>query len=158
MANITLKTVQTRIKTAKGSVETMRIAVQSALLGLVEHVATHGDKNVVLTNAPDWIKASHGVNRKAMVDYLVQFAGVTVNGNELVADKNKKADFKTASVTDWWTLKVDQPFAGFDLAVEVAKLIKKAEKAQDVATQGDSVVKSKINVDVNKLNKLRQAV
>ena len=141
MANITLKTVQKRIRTATSTTETMRKDVQSALLGLVEHVSVHGDKNVVLTNAPEWIKSSLGINRKAMVDYLVQFAG---------------ANFKEAKATEWWTLKVDQPFAGFDLSIELAKLIKKAESAKDKSDNGDDVVKSKIKVDQNTLNKLHK--
>tara|TARA_R110001606_G_scaffold101231_5_gene222269 strand:- start:252 stop:728 length:477 start_codon:yes stop_codon:yes gene_type:complete len=156
MANITLKTVQKRIRTATSTTETMRKDVQSALLGLVEHVSVHGDKNVVLTNAPEWIKSSLGINRKAMVDYLVQFAGVSVEGSEFVIDKNKKANFKEAKATEWWTLKVDQPFAGFDLSIELAKLIKKAESAKDKSDNGDDVVKSKIKVDQNTLNKLRK--
>ena len=155
MAKITLKTVQKRILTAQTTTQQARVDVQKALLGLVEHVAVHGDKNVILTNAPDWIKSAHGLNRKAMVDFLVKFGGVVVEGSEFVADKNSKADFKAAKDTDWWTLKVDQPFKGFDLDAKIAALIKEAVKAVETAEKGGDNIKALVKVDVKTLTKLQ---
>lgn len=155
MAKITMKTVDKRIVTALASVNIMRADVQLALLGMVQHCQEHGDKNVIITKAPDMIKAMHGLNRKAVVDFLVTFGGVVEEGTGFAAAQGVKADFKAASDCDWWTLKPDAPYAGFDFAKEIAAMIKKAENAQEVASS-DTVKAEKVNVTSAQLNSLRK--
>ena len=132
---ITSDTVRGLMDTATTSVTNMRKSVQVALLGLVEHASEHGDKRMLLNDAPDWIKSMHGTNMAAIVEWCVKFGGVNVGNNGFVNDRERVADLQGAMACDWWTLKPPQVFKGMDLTTDLGKLIAKVKTCNDTAEQ-----------------------
>lgn len=142
------------IATAKRSHTSMKKAVQSALVGMVRHASEHGDKRVLRNRAPELIKVLPGANTPAIVKYLCKFGGVEVQGKGFV-DTKSKANLEGAIACDWATLKVQNPYAGFNLDEEINKLIKRAEGAQEKADNDPKAAKV-INIRAARMIKLRQ--
>ena len=129
MTKITAKAVQASMQAASTSFSNARTDIQTALVNIVQHAHEHGDKSVVINDAPKWIAELGGANGAALVDYLVRFCAVKIKGKGFVSDHDRAVDLKGAKATLWHTLKPINAFKGFDLGAELARLITKAENA-----------------------------
>lgn len=127
------KTVDQLITAAIDSAKTMREKVQVAAIAILIHAEKCGD----YTKANDLVNGlGDGVNGAAIVEWFVQFGGLIVdaeepkngftgwNGKEYI-----KEQFQKAKATAWWELKKQSPWAGFDMAAEVEKLLKRYDNA-----------------------------
>ena len=123
-----VKQLDAQIETAIQSANTMKAAVQQAAVSIIFHAFTHGD----YTRAQTLVDGlGNGINSKAIVEWFVQFGGLTIDEENKCFGgwKGKdyiKANIETAKSTMWYDLKVQAPFKGFDLNDEIAKLLKKA--------------------------------
>ena len=123
-----VKELDTQIETAIQSANTMKAAVQQAAVSIIFHAFAHGD----YTRAQTLVDGlGNGINSKAIVEWFVQFGGLTIDEENKCFGgwKGKdyiKANIETAKSTMWYDLKVQAPFKGFDLNDEIAKLLKKA--------------------------------
>lgn len=104
-----------------------------------------------------------GMRRKALVEWF-QSAGLKVNEKE-----QKFSGFNAKKMEDrwakcmaepWYTMKPENPFAGFDLDAELAKLLKRAQKAMETnAALPEDAEKPegfKFSCDADKLAALRK--
>lgn len=56
----------------------------------------------------------------------------------------------------FWAFDPPKPYAGFDLAAEIAKLIKKAESTQEKVEEGEIEDQAKVKIDPELLSSLRK--
>jgi len=148
------------------SAKTLREGIQDVAVGILMHAYKHGD----YTRAEHYVNGlGTGVRQKALVDWFVQFGGLTIgtrsNGNVgFVGWKGAdyiKAHFDKAKETGWWTCKPEAAFEGFDLQAALEKLIAKAEKmaskANELRHEGKDEDANKVVVPQNVLDALRKA-
>ena len=134
-SKITSATVLALMADASHSIKDMRAAVQAALLGLVEHAHEHGDKRMLINDAPGWIKDMNGVNMTAIVEWCTKFGGVAIGDGGFVNVKDQRVDMAGAIGCDWWTLKPVSPFKGMDLTADLDKLLKKVVNCNKAANE-----------------------
>lgn len=119
-----------------------RDLVQIALVATVIHLAQHGNRTVA-----DQFVAGLGntVNSAAVVEWFVQFGGLTVNeegngfggwqGADYIKDNlNREGGAKS---TMWWELKKVNPFKGYNADAAIALLIKNYKAMQTKASKED---------------------
>lgn len=138
--------------------KTLQQRIQDVSVGILLHAFHTGDWR----KANDLVKGlADGVRKEALVDWFVKFGGLEVSeaDEQFVGFKGPehiKANMDDAKATAWWTLRKVNPFAGFDLDAELAKLLKKHEravkKAQELVNKGDAEAMDKVAADDNKLN------
>ena len=126
-----MKELSTLISEAIESANTMKAKVQITAVAILMHAEKHGDytgANALVFGLGD------GVNTAALVEFFIKFGGLTVGDNPKDGFVGwQKAEyirenFEMAKKTMWWTFKKVNPFAGFDIASEAERLIKKADK------------------------------
>lgn len=128
-----------------------RDLVQIALVATIIHLAQHGNRTVA-----DQFVAGLGntVNSAAVVEWFVQFGGLTVNeegtgfggwqGADYIKDNlNREGGAKD---TMWWELKKVNPFKGYNADAEIMRLVKNY-KAMQAKAQGDDA--DKINLTIS---------
>lgn len=103
-----------------------------------------------------------GVRRVALVEWF-KMAGLKVsqeNAQFNGFNKDKMQDKWGKCLSEpWYTMKPENPFAGFDIDAEIARLIAKAEKAlkKDTDTPEEGRAEGYVmNVSVDKLAELRK--
>lgn len=154
-----LENLKADIALAVESATTMRERVQTALVGCVSHWKLTGS-NVGLADIVNTFIAElgNGVNQKAVVAWCVKHLHMVPNADEdkllFMPVKASDLDTKAAANQLWYTMKPQQPFAGFNLEAELVKLIKKAEKAGKIT---DEEKADKIKVDAKLLSALKAA-
>lgn len=140
--------------------KTLQDKIQNVAFGILCHAVKHGDYTMAtrLIN-----ELADGVRKVALVEYFV-LAGLKINeegdgfsywaGADFI--KNKAEELKT---TMWWTLKPANPYKGFDLKAELARLLKKAEneakKAEKFKQAGDADSAELVKIDVEMLASLK---
>ena len=140
--------------------KTMQDKIQNVAFGILCHAVKHGDYTMAtrLVN-----ELADGVRKVALVSYF-EMAGLKVNeagdgfsdwaGADFI--KSKAEELKT---TMWWTLKPANPYKGFDLKAELARLLKRAEneskKAEKFRQAGDNDSAEMVKVDASMLAQLR---
>lgn len=128
--------------------------IQKVAIQIVAHAYKHGDytrANTLVTGLGD------GVRKVALVEWFNKCGMVVEDGaNEFTGFNKKYAEkhFDEMKGTNWWTLKPQRPFAGFDLMAEIARIVKKADKVQGDATLTDEE-KAQVLIDADALSALR---
>lgn len=140
--------------------KTMQDKIQNVAFGILCHAVKHGDYTMAtrLVN-----ELADGVRKVALVAYF-ETAGLKVNeagdgfsdwaGAEFI--KERAEELKT---TMWWTLKPANPYNGFDLKAELARLLKRAEnegkKAEKFRQAGDNDSAGMVKIDASMMAQLR---
>lgn len=159
----TFKTAETLNKAIDAVIvtsQTMQAEVQNVAFGILMHAYKHGDYSAAarLVNG-----LADGVRKVGLVAYF-EMAGLVVNekGDGFSDWKGKdfiKANADKLKETMWWTLKPANPYKGFDLKAEIARLIKKAEneakKAEGFKQSGDEDSAALVKIDVALLTSLK---
>lgn len=129
------------------SVQSARVSVQQAAVGVLFHAFKHGDYSAANTLVTD---LGNTVNGKALVEFFVKFGGLKVDeekgafigwsGARYIEDA-----FDEAKATMWWDLKLQQPFKGFDLEAALQRVLKQhkgtIEKVQGMTEEDQAKVK-----------------
>lgn len=133
--------------------------IHDVAVAIMLHAYNHAD----FTRAQQLVDGlGKGVRRAALVEWFTQ-AGLKVSEKEQKFNgfnKAKMADkWEKCKATPWYNLKPENPFAGFDLDAEIAKLLKRAQKAMDtnaaLPADAERPEGFKFSCDVDKLTKLR---
>ncbi|WYW03678.1 hypothetical protein Mora3_00002 [Pseudomonas phage vB_PpuP-Mora-3] len=104
--------------------DSIHIVAVSALF----HADEHGDVTIMQR----LISALPGfARRNALLAWATNYGKFTINetGDNVDFDKFGKSDVEGALGVTFWAFKPEQPFKPFDLQAEMAKLVKRAEKA-----------------------------
>lgn len=119
------------IEDAIKSKKTMQERVQQAAIGVLFHAEEHGDYSYaqVLVDG-----LGNGINSRALVEFFVKYGGLVVDEEESgfsgwAGAEYIRKNFAQAKATPWWELKKKNPYAGFNLLDELAKVVKKAGNA-----------------------------
>lgn len=159
----TFKSVETLNKAIDAVIvtsQTMQAEVQNVAFGILMHAYKHGDYSAAarLVNG-----LADGVRKVGLVAYF-ELAGLVVNekGDGFSDWKGKdfiKSQADKLKETMWWSLKPANPYKGFDLKAEIARLIKKAEneakKAEGFKQAGDADSAALVKIDVALLTSLK---
>jgi len=124
-----LNDVDGSIKAAVSGYDDAKKKIQVACVSILAHAEKCGD----YTKANTLIDSLKGLNQRALVEFFVRFGGFIVdeeagkfsgwNGKEFI-----RKGFQDAKATMWWDLKPQNPFEGYSLDADVARVIDKAEK------------------------------
>ena len=127
---------------AEAKTVSARNAVQNVAVGMLKHVAKHGDYSAISSLVARLVDVSS--DAKYLVDWFTEFGGFTqtegeqgftgFQGKQFIIDSLEKA-----KVTMYWSYKATSPYKGFDLEEALAALISKAGKASKKAATDDSV-------------------
>lgn len=129
--------------------------VQVACVAVLYHAMRHGD----YSKAQILVDGLVGLNQRALVEFFVKFGGLTVDedskkfsgwaGKDFIQGK-----FAESKTTMWWDLKVQNPWEGFDLEKELARVLDKASKAQAKLLKNPDM-SNIVHIDAAKLAQLR---
>lgn len=102
--------------------------IHRAAVSCLYHADKHGDVTLMqrlLVALPDFSR------RNALIAWAVQFGkfSPSEDGKSVNYFKHGETDIASASATPFWEFKPEKPFTPFDLGAELAKLVKRAEKA-----------------------------
>lgn len=133
------------------SVQSARVSVQQAAVGVLYHAYKHGDYTAATSLVND---LGNTINGKALIEFFVKFGGLKVNAetNSFDGWAGKdyiEAAFNDAKATMWWDLKVQQPFKGFDLEAALQQVIKRHKEAQEKVVGLTPEDQARVNVKVN---------
>ena len=136
--------------TAVRSVQKARTQVQIAAVATIRHAWEHGD----WTYAQRLVEGlGNTVNGKALVEWFVQFGGLTVEEGKGFSGWKGKAhieeNFEKAKATMWWDLKRANPFAGYSLEAQLLKLVKEHNAVKEKVVGLTDEDKAKVNFEVN---------
>lgn len=162
---MTIKTTLTTFKTVEAldkaitsvinKSKSLQTDIQKVAVGIVAHAYKHGD----YTRANTLVDGlGEGVRRKALVEWFFQCGLEVSEEDQCFTGFNKKVcekKFETMKSTNWWTLKAEKPFEGFDLQAELARLLKRAERIQKDADKRTKEENELVNIPVDMLTKLR---
>lgn len=129
--------------------------IQKVAIQIVAHAYKHGDytrANTLVVGLGD------GVRKVALVEWFNKCGMVVEDGASEFTGFNKKyaeKHFDEMKGTNWWTLKPQKPFSGFDLMAEISRIVKKADKVQGDATLTDEE-KAQVLIDTDALSALRK--
>lgn len=162
-AQISAKKTNQLIDTAIKSAGSTRKAIQEAAIAILVHALHHSD----YSGAGRLVQGlkDKGVRRDALVLYFQGYGGLIVNEDkETQADKpfsgwfgkeHIREHLEQAKATYWDSVKKEaDPFENFDLNVELAKLIKKAERVTKKVVQGNFQGKAAFTLDNSLLDQL----
>ena len=131
------------------SVNKAREQVQIAAVATIKHAYDHGD----WTYAQKLVDAlGNTINGSALVEWFTQFGGLTVGDEGFIGWKGKdfiNENFQKAKDTMWWSLKVKNPYKGFNLEAALQKLIKDANATQEKVVGLTEEDKAKVSMDVS---------
>ena len=148
------------IEAAVGGVKKARNLIQVAAVGILMHAEKHGD----WTKASVLVKAleDNGAYATSLVAWFVEYGGLVVGdigeGEQgfvgFSGPEHIRKHWEAAKSKAWWeTKKQASSYKGFDLNVELAKLLKRAKKAQDDVRK-DSTKAEQVKVDDAELEAL----
>lgn len=133
------------------SVQSARVSVQQAAVGVLYHAFKHGDYTAATTLVND---LGNTINGAALVEFFKVYGGLKINeeqgcfdgwqGKQFIED-----NFNDAKAKMWWELKVKQPFKGFDLEAALQQVIKRHKEAQEKIVGMTPEDQAKVNVKVN---------
>lgn len=124
----TVEALDKAISTVIAKSKTLQSDIQKVAIGIVAHAYKHGDysrANVLVDGLGE------GVRRTALVEWFHRCGLNVSEADQCFNGFNKKVcerKFEEMKGTDWWTLKPERPFDGFDLQAELSRLLKKAER------------------------------
>lgn len=132
------------------SVETARIRIQQAAIGVLHHAWKHGDYSAANTLVTG---LGNTINGKALVEFFVRFGGLKINaegkafegwsGKEFIEGK-----FSDAKEQMWWELKQQQAFKGFDIEQALQRIIKQHKETQEKIVGLTPEDQAKVNLKV----------
>lgn len=135
--------------------KSLQTDIQKVAVGIIAHAWKHGD----YTRANTLVNGlGEGVRRKALVEWFYQCGLEVDEVEQCFTGFNKKVcekKFEEMKSTNWWTLKAEKPFEGFDLQAELARLLKRAERVQKDAPKRTKEENELVNIPVEMLTKLR---
>jgi hypothetical protein len=149
-----LNDVDGSIKAAIASYGKTKNLVQVAAVAILIHAEKCGD----YSKANTLIEGLVGLNQAALVEFFVQFGGLTVSkGAKKFDGWSGKGAVKVeeGKLTMWYDLKKQNPWAGFNLKAEMLKLVTKAENAIEKAEEAPEL-ESIVTVDAQVLGELRR--
>ena len=149
-----LNDVDGSIKAAIASFGKTKNLVQVAAVAILIHAEKCGD----YSKANTLIEGLVGLNQAALVEFFVQFGGLTVSeGAKKFDGWNGKSAVKVEEGKGvmWYDLKKQNPWAGFNLKAEMLKLVKKADNAIEKA-EGAPEYESIVHIDSLVLGELRR--
>lgn len=129
------------------SVQSARVSVQQAAVGVLFHAFKHGDYSAASTLVAD---LGNTINGKALVEFFVKFGGLKIDEEKGAfigwsGAKHIEDTFDEAKATMWWDLKLQQPFKGFDLEAALQRVLKQhkgtLEKVQGMTEEDQAKVK-----------------
>lgn len=154
---MTIKQIDAAVKDVCDRSATLQDDIQTVAVAIMLHAYAHGD----YTRAQSLVDGlGKGIRAKALVDWFHK-AGLNFEQDKGFTGFNPAVmvkNFDFCKENKWYTMKPENPFAGFDLDAELAKLIAKAEKAikKDSETPADERPEDyKMNVVAEKLATLR---
>lgn len=113
--------------------KTLQARIQVVAWGILCHAVKHGDWTCAQRLVDE---LPEGIRRKMLVEWFVK-AGMEVSEKDskfIGFDAQKCRDNADAiKARMWWEGKPENPFKGFDLKVELERILKKAEKASKKA-------------------------
>lgn len=124
------KQINTAIANAVKAGNAVQVEYQRIACSAIKHLEEHKDIRVIrhlLETLPE------GMRRKSMSAFFDKFASVSFSQNEetgkteVTYNKDKKSNLVAALTFAWWKAAVESQYVPFDLAVELAKLINRAE-------------------------------
>jgi hypothetical protein len=133
------------------SVQTARVNVQQAAVGVLYHAFKHGDYSAATSLVTS---LGNTINGKALVEFFVKFGGLSIDEEKgaFVDWKGKdyiEKAFNDAKATMWWDLKLQQPFKGFDLEAALQNVLKKHKETQEKVKGMTPEDQAKVNMHVN---------
>lgn len=141
------------INAAIGGMKKAKNLIQVAAVGILMHAEKHGDwsKASVLVKALE----DNGAYAASLVAWFVEYGGLVVGdigeGEQgfvgFSGPEHIREHFGAAKSKAWWECKKQaSPYKGFDLNVELAKLLERAKKAKEAARK-DSSKAEQVKVD-----------
>lgn len=131
------------------AVQSARVKVQIAAVATIRHAYEHGD----YTYAQKLVDAlGNTVNGAALVEWFVQFGGLTTSDEGFIGWKGKKHiedKFEDAKKKMWWELKVKNPFKGFSLEDALKKVIADHDAMKKKMVGMTEEDQQKVNMHVN---------
>lgn len=130
-----------------------RNAIQVALVATMIHIGKHGD----WTGAARLVDGlGNTVNGRAIVEWFVQFCGLTLaedgsgfDGIEKGHAERIRKELDKAKAKMWWELKPANPYKGFNADEALQQFIEKHKKAQAKMATLSEEDKAKVNLKVN---------
>lgn len=135
MKNFKLITDTSKLNTLIDSIKkrgnTLQDDIHRAACSIIAHVVAHGD----VMPARRLVDAVPQMTRKnALLAWFEQYGPLRydTDSKELVYDKTKKdsVDIDSAKLVPFWEYKQEAEYKGMDFVAELAKLVKRAEKAR----------------------------
>ncbi|CCI88838.1 hypothetical protein BN109_002 [Yersinia phage phi80-18] len=156
--SMTAKELDAAIKSVCDDSVSLQDRIHDVAVEIMLHTHKHGD----YTRAQSLVdNLGKGIRAKALVEWFHK-AGLTVDDVKGFTAFNKPVMVKNWEVclkTRWYSMKPENPFAGFDLDAEIAKLIKRAEAAvkknEELPADAERAEDFKMNVVADKLATLR---
>ena len=102
--------------------------IHTAAVSALDHAAQHGNIGF-MTRLIDVLPGFS--RRNALIAWAIEFGPFkpSEDGKSVEHDKHGKVDLSSGEKTPFWEFKPEAPFKPFDLQAELAKLVKRAEKA-----------------------------
>lgn len=159
-ATMSAKALLAAVESVCADSKSLQERIHEAAVEIMLHAYNHEDFSMANTLVNG---LGTGVRASALVDWFTA-AGLKVSEKDkrfTGMNKDKIADkFQKSKATPWYELKVKNPFMGFDFDAELARLLKKADKAmkEDAGlTEADKQAEGyKMNIDVEKLAAVRK--
>lgn len=155
---MTVKQLDTAILSVINRSTELQDDIHDVAVAIMLHTYAHGD----YTRAKALVDGlGRGIRAKALVEWFHK-AGLDVDATKGFTGFNKSVMVKNwdfCKANRWYTMKPENAFAGFDLDAEIAKLLKRAEKAISTDSQtaeADRAEGYAMNVRAEQLAALRK--
>lgn len=133
--------------------------IQTLSINIMLHIYTHGDISPAQALVDGLGK---GIRAKALVEWFNRCGlDVSEKDEKFVGFKRVVMEkrFDEMKALNWFELKPENPFAGFNLQEEIERLIKRAEKAMskgnELVQAGDKDAADLVKVDTNMMMALK---
>lgn len=148
------------IEKAVSSWQEAQKRTQIALVSILMAQYRHKDGETTIKRCNTLIEGAKAGNQKAIVEWLdrmgfrIDAEGIKAAPDNAVIEARAGRGFADAKALEWWELKPQKPFEGYDLVAAHAALIKKADKMVALAEESPEAAE-KINIDPDMLERLR---
>lgn len=159
--------VQTLTDTAIKAMKTGQTKVQIAIVAMAQSYMLSNDQETFLKRANYIVEElPDGVNKQGLVDWFVKICGLVVSeeescfiaasGKDYVFERWNDKDPKTGvKAAMWWTFKIPNPWAGYDLNAKLDKVLTDLDKAKNRVAKAkkdgediSELVKTSLTADV----------
>jgi hypothetical protein len=130
--------------------------IQVAAVAILYHIAKCGDYRKANTLVDGLV----GLNQKALIEFFVQFGGLTVSEGAKGFDGWKGFDavnIQAGKKTMWFDLKVQKAWEGFNLRAKILTVISSAEEANKKVVKSPELAEI-VDVDPALLDHLKALV